>query len=172
MTGKVKPIVGILTGNGSLFEGVLKDLEKSFGPHDVLGDWIFFEHTTYYNEEMGEGLNRRFVSFENLIESWDAGKFKGWIKEIEEKYSIDGKRQVNLDPGYIDANKVVLITGKRGAHKIALPGGVWADMLLWYNKGWVPLPWAFPDFRDGKLFPVFMEMRGKFKKQTKVVVSA
>lgn len=160
-----KPIVGILLSRAELMDDVMRALEKKFGPHDVLGEWLDFIHTTYYEDEMGAGLKRAFVSFEKLVEPYNAGKFKEWIKKIEKKFSINGKRQVNLDPGYLDANKVVLITGKHGGHKIALKNGIWADMLLWYNKEWVALPWAFPDFRDGKLFPTFMKMRRRFKEQ-------
>ena len=52
-------------------------------------------------------------------------------------------------------------------NKIAIAPNVWADFLLWYNKGWVAHPWAFPDFRDGSYFETFNKMRKKFKAQVK-----
>ena len=165
MTEFVKPICGILTGNKDSLPEVLSSLENYFGKADIVGKWIPFDHTNYYEPEMGPNLSRCFVSFENLVEPFKSGEFKNHIKEIEENFSVNGKRMVNLDPGYLDANKVVLITGKHGGHKIALSLGIWADMLLWYNKGWVALPWAFPDFRDGRLFPVFTKIRIHFKEQ-------
>jgi len=160
----VKPIAGILTRRTELLKDVVGLLEERFGPSDIIGEWIPFDHTSYYAEEMGEGLVRAFVSFERLVFP-DGASFKRWAKEVEDRFSDGGRREVNIDPGYLDANKVVLISGKHGGHKIPLAEGVWADMLLWYNKGWVALPWAFPDFRDGKLFPLFARMRRRFKEQ-------
>lgn len=159
----VKPIVGVLTSDTGLMEEILMELARFFGPHDVIGQWVKFDYTNYYANEMGDGLNRTFVSFEKLLPPYRALELKSYAKEVESKFSVDNKRKVNVDPGYLDANKVVLITGKHGGHKIALGEGVWADFLLWYNKGWVALPWAFPDFRDGSHFDTFMKMRRKFK---------
>lgn len=165
----VKPIIGILTGQKELCDEVLTELSKRFGVVDIVGDWIPFDHTNYYADEMGENLFRCFVSFGENVESYEAVNFKSWSKEVEERFMKDERRAVNIDPGYLDANKVVLITGKHGGHKIALAKGVFADMLLWYNKGWAALPWAFPDFRDGRLFPLFTKMRTKYKSQTSIL---
>lgn len=159
----VTPIVGILTSNLKLLEEVLGYLANNFGAADIIGEWQRFDHTTYYENEMGEGLLRTFVSFEKLMPSHLAANFKAWTSSLENKYRQGEKRTVNIDAGFIDANKVVLMSGKGGGHKIAVAPGVWADMLLWYNKGWVPFPWAFPDFRDGRLFPLFLKMRRRFK---------
>lgn len=161
----VKPIVGIMTSKIDLLDGVLVDLKGRFGRPDIIGRWRIFDHTNYYEGEMGSGLKRCFVSFEDPVAPESSVDFKAWSAEAEGKYSVDGRRAVNLDAGYIDANKVVLMTGKHGGHKIAVAPGVWADFLLWYNKGWVALPWAFPDFRDGGYFPTFMKMRARFKEQ-------
>lgn len=168
----VKSIAGVLTNETELLGQALLDMEPIWGKADIIGEWLNFDHTTYYNEEMGEGLKRIFVSFENLVAPEKAGNFKLQASLIEDKFrkgGVDKRRRVNIDPGYLDANKVVLITGKHGGHKIALATNIWADFLLWYNKGWVALPWAFPDFRSGQLFPVFMKMRRRFKQQIKIL---
>lgn len=165
--GYVKPVVGILLSDKSLLGGVLDALEEKFGRADITGEWRSFDHTNYYEGEMGGNLVRCFVSFEKLVHPQSARKFKEWARGIEDRYRRCGARRVNLDPGYIDANKVVLITGKHGGHRIALAKGVWADPLLWYNKVWQPLPWTYPDFRDGGFFPLFTRMRDRFKRQTR-----
>lgn len=166
---KAKPIVGILTSKVELLDEIIKELSEYFGAADIIGEWIPFDHTNYYEDEMGKNLKRSFVSFERLIQPFCANNFKPHTAKIEDKFRKNGKRTINLDAGYLDANKVVLMTGKHGGHKIAISSCVWADMLLWYNKGWVAFPWAFPDFRDGKLFPLFTKMRTHFKKQTKII---
>lgn len=161
----VKPMAGILTGRTDLLDRVLGELLPRFGKAEIIGDWQAFDHTDYYADEMGDNLFRCFVSFAKLVSPHISAEFKAWTKEIEDRFGSDGRRLVNIDPGYLDANKVVLITGKHGGHKIALAPDVWADFLLWYNKGWVALPWAFPDFRDGSFFPLFAKMRRRFKQQ-------
>ncbi|HOO89076.1 MAG TPA: DUF4416 family protein [Synergistales bacterium] len=158
-----KPIVGILTSRTDLLRDFLGMLSDFFGREDIVGDWLAFDHTRYYEEEMGSGLLRTFVSFERHTAGEDAAQFKKWTRIVEDDFRRGGKRTVNLDAGTLDANKVVLVSGKHGGHKIALAPGVWADIMLWYNRGWVALPWAFPDFRDGKLFPLFTEMRKRYK---------
>jgi hypothetical protein len=163
MTDLIKPVVGILTSHVQRRGEILGELGKHFGPADIVGEWQPFTHTHYYEGEMGAGLSRCFVSFEALRPSHEARYYKKWGTEIEDRFKVDGKRGVNVDPGYLDANKVVLISAKHGGHKIAIAEDVYADMLLWYNKGWQAHPWAFPDFRDGSLFPIFQKMRRAYK---------
>ena len=162
-----KLIVGVLTSDRESLDIVLKQLSERFGKADMVSQWRSFTHTDYYADEMGSNLYRCFVSFEKLVMPSKAVEFKGWTSEIEDEHRMDGRRTVNLDPGYLDSNKVVLVTGKHGGHKIALAPGVWADLLLWYNKGWQALPWAFPDFRDGGWFDTFIGMRKIFKDRIK-----
>lgn len=105
------------------------------------------------------------ISFEKMFPGWDAPKFKEWTYAIEEYFAVEGRRTINCDPGYVDNLKVVLMSGKGGGHMLSVAPGIWADLLLWYNKGWVAVPWAFPDFRDGTYFNDFLEMRKIFKRE-------
>ena len=164
----VKPIVGILTSRTEGLSDVLEKLMPFFGTADIVGDWQAFSHTRYYEEEMGPRLSRCFVSFDKLVHPDGAATFKAFTMEVEHGLSWGGRRTVNIDPGYIDANKVVLISVKGGGHKICLREGIYADMLLWYNKGWEAFPWAFPDFRDGGLFEIFARMRKRYKEQARM----
>lgn len=163
----IKPIAGILTAQRELLPQVLAALAPGFGNADVIGEWRRFDHTDYYRDEMGSELFRCFVSFEGLRPPEDALGFKPLTNEIEARFSHDRKRIVNIDPGYIDTCKLVLISGKHGGHKVALGAGLYADPLLWYDKGWKALPWAFPDFRDEGYFSLFVKMRTLFKSQLK-----
>lgn len=161
----IKPIAGILTSRADLMEGIISNLAKHFGPADIIGDWHKFDHTRYYEKEMGTDLLRCFVSFSRLVPAGETTDFKRLAMEIETLFCKDNSRLVNIDPGYIDANKLVLVSGKHGGHKIAIAGSAFVDLLLWYDKGWKPMPWAFPDFRGGEYFQLFTKMRTKYKKQ-------
>jgi hypothetical protein len=158
-----KPIVAILTAEIELLREIVSSLEKHLGATDVRGSWHPFVHTDYYADEMGENLRRCIVSFERPISADELPQLKAWTREIEDKYRVEGRRKVNIDPGYVDLHKVVLGSGKGGGHMILVGRGVSADILLYYNKGWQPLPWAYPDFRDGTYFEELELIRRKFK---------
>lgn len=160
----VKYIVGVLTNEVALREAVIIKLTKYFGEPDLVSGWYPFNFTSFYASEMGENIKRSFISFEKLLPPEQLPDSKVWCAEVEEEFKIDGKRLVNLDPGYVDYFKVVLASGKFGGHKIAMKRGCWADFIMMYNKGkWEPLPWCFPDFAAGTYDLDLLEIRRLFK---------
>jgi len=160
-----KPIVAVLTGDKELLSDVIALLEKHFGSCDYKGSWHSFTQSDYYEEEMGKDLKRCIISFENLKPAYTADEFKGWAEEVEKQFTSDEKRRVNIDPGYVDNLKTVLVSGKCGGHKICSSPGVFVDYILWYNKGWQPFPWSFPDFKDGTYDEDLVNIRRIFKEQ-------
>lgn len=160
-----KPFVAILSSKLEWREKILSSLSKVLGKVDFVGPWRSFEHTNYYTPEMGEGLSRCLVSFEKNISMEEVSKLKALTKKVEDQCRVDNKRQVNLDPGYLDLHKVVLVSGKGGGHMLMLTNEVYVDFLLWYQKGWQPLPWTYPDFRAGTYHEELSEIRKIFKGQ-------
>ena len=65
---------------------------------------------------MGWPIFREFVSFHNLINPKELAKIKIETNKIENELA-ENKRKVNLDPGYMDTNKVVLASAKFNAQK-------------------------------------------------------
>ena len=125
-----------------------------------------FEQTDYYSTEMGEGLKRCFLSIKGLQSLELSSEWKSETKKIEQKLSNRGKRRINLDPGYLDLSRVVLLSGKEGSHKIYLRNGVWADLVLLKDKGgYRNFPWTFPDIRTGRYDGFFLQLRAEFKKE-------
>jgi hypothetical protein len=118
---------------------------------------------------MGAGLKRCILSFEKLVPAHEATQFKGWTAGAEGRFVVDGKRRVNIDPGYVDALKMVLVSGKCGGHKVCTAPDVFIDYLLWYNKGWQSFPWTFPDFRAGTYDDELMKIRKRFKEQVTLI---
>lgn len=163
-TAPVKYIVGILAGDEGLKDEIVRSLSEPFGKADYVSKWYSFGQTNFYAAEMGHELKRCFVSFEKLLEPELLGDSKLWCANIEDKFRVDGKRRVNLDPGYVDYHKVVLASGKYGGHKIAIGNGCWADFIMMYSKGkWLPMPWCFPDFAQGTYNDDLLEIRRIFK---------
>ena len=129
-----------------------------------------FDQTKYYSKEMGEGLKRCFLSIKGLQSLELTANWKLITAEIEQQLSKKGKRRINLDPGYLDLSRVVLLSGKEGSHKIYLRKGVWADLVLLKNKGgYRSFPWTFPDISTGRYDDFFLQLRSEYKKEKSLV---
>lgn len=162
---KVKYFAAILTSDTSLLPDVLSKLKDRFGEIDHKSDWVPFTFTDFYEEEMGKDLKRCIVSFEKILPSQSLPKAKKWTQEVENDFKTGENRKVNIDAGYIDYCKLVLVSGKFGGHKIALTDECFADMIMDFQKGsWRPFSWCFPDFASGIYNKTLIHIRDIFKK--------
>ena len=155
----------VLQEGASWNADLLQMLESAFGRIRHLGKLFPFNRTNYYEPEMGTNLFRGVLSFETLVapETISAEKQKSNALEIE--FSESKKRKVNIDVGYMDLDKVVLPSFKRGPFKLYAGEGVWLDMLLTYAKGnFKPTAWAFEDFKQDFYTHDLILIREKFKK--------
>ncbi len=147
--GPARLVVGIFLKDKSMADKVIEDLVAAFGPVDMMSQWFSFEHTGYYEKEMGGPLYRRLFSFSSLIPIDSLPDIKLATNRIEEQYSQDGCRVVNIDPGYLVPERFVLATGKNFIHRIYLAKGIYADLTLMYIKdGYNTLPWTYPDYAE------------------------
>ncbi|MEC8685731.1 MAG: DUF4416 family protein, partial [SAR324 cluster bacterium] len=77
---------------------------------------------------------------------------------------------LNLDPGYLDLHKVVLLSGKEGPQKIYLGGGIWSDLnLIRKARRFEALPWTFPDLRENRYHSFFERVRENLKLDLKSI---
>lgn len=165
----VKYFVGALFSSETLLEKSVKLLTRHFGVIDQKSQSFVFENTDYYNAEMGVPIFRKFYSFTELKTPDYLAQAKLITNRIEDSLTVDARRKVNLDVGYMDYDKVVLASAKYGINKIYLSSGIYADMVLHYEKGnYSPYPWAFADFKYSQYYPFFLEMRIKYKRQLKI----
>jgi hypothetical protein len=90
---------------------------------------------------------------------------KLWSDELEGKGTVGGQRKVNIDPGYICLEQVMLATGKNYIHRIYLDRGVFANLTLIYEKGsFKAIPWTFPDYSEDKTIEMFNKLRNNLIK--------
>lgn len=164
----VKLFTGILYTDNALLEKALDSLAKKFGKIDYKSPEFEFTVSDYYKDEMGWPIFRKFVSFFNLINPKELAQIKIETNQLEEELAVAGKRRVNLDPGYMDYNKMVLASAKFNAQKIYLDRGIYADPTLWYEKGkFEPYPYSFPDFKANLYEKTFLHIRALFKGQAR-----
>ena len=147
----VQLIAFVLQKGGEWNPSVLDLLERSWGKIRYKGKLFAFDKTDYYEPEMGADLYRGVVSFEKCIPPETIAQEKARSNELELTSAAgasDDARPVNIDIGYMDLDKVVLPSYKRGPFKLYAGEGVWLDMLLTYAKGlFHPTQWAFEDFK-------------------------
>ncbi|MFH1762376.1 MAG: DUF4416 family protein [bacterium] len=161
---KVKLFCGLLWKKPAVFDLTLKLLGNKYGEQDCISQVYRFDVTNYYESELGEQINRSFVSFNRLINPQDLPGIKLETNGIEEEYTVNGKREINIDPGYMDYDKMVLASAKQGPYKLYLDQGIWGDLTLHYEKGkFIALPWAFADFKDGRYEKYFLGVRQRYK---------
>ncbi|MFH1996070.1 MAG: DUF4416 family protein [Candidatus Omnitrophota bacterium] len=139
-----------------------------FGELDFIGDLLAFDKTTYYNSEMGEGLKRQFISFRPLIEQDRAHLIKLTTNKIERQLSGNKKRAVNIDPGYLELSKFILLTTKDYSHRVYLGRGIFSELTLLYrDKKFCPLEWTYPDYRSKEYVEALGRVRNIYKLQLK-----
>ena len=167
---KVRLFSSLFSTEKDLIDKTIEELIELFGSPEVITPWLMFERTRYYEKEMGWPLYRRFITFKELIPPEELVDKKLITNKIEAKYSSEGKRRINIDPGYICLERLVLATGKNYTHRIYLSHGIYADLTLVFNKGtFKPLEWSYPDYSDNESIDFFNNEREKYKNQLRIV---
>lgn len=172
---KPKPvnlIIGVLTNIPELLRETEKTLETFFGTIDLKSDILPFHFTDYYQEEMGEGIQRRFYSFEKLISPDEIAAIKVQTNTLEEAVATSEKhavkRPVNIDPGYLNESRLILASTKDFSHRIYLRDGIYAEVTLNYRRGrYESFPWTFPDYKSSEYQKFFLQARALYVKKLK-----
>ncbi len=165
---KVKLVISLLTNEEDYITSSTKELEKNFGEIEEISEKFIFNHTTYYEPEMGKGLFRKFVVIKPLKDREHIADVKIITNSIEDKFSVDGKRKINIDPGYISLENFILFTTKNYTHRIYLEKGIFADLtLIFQNKNFQPLQWTYPDYSEEIIRNYFKKVRDRYKEQLK-----
>ena len=166
----VKMILSIFSAEDQLVQKVIGELEARQGPVEWVSPGLFFDRTRYYEREMGWPLHRRFISIKGLIRPEDIVDIKLLTNSIEMKYLKDGKRKINIDPGYISLERLILATGKNYTHRIYLSKGIFADLTLIFHKGsFRPLEWTYRDYSDSSAIGYFNAIREEYKNQIRKI---
>lgn len=151
----VKLICGLIAGDEALFAEAETALAEAFGAIDLRSEVVDFDLTDYYAQQMGQGLLRRFVTFEPLSDPGCLAAAKHRTNAIEAEIAArhaDGPpRPANLDVGYLTPARLILASMKDFAHRVYVGQGVYAEVTIQFRDGeWRPLEWTFPDYASGR----------------------
>jgi hypothetical protein len=158
---QAKLICGVIFPNKELHDKAIKSLTEIYGEIDKESpEYSFTEFTDYYAPEMGSGLKRKFLVFKKLIEMEQLPDIKLKTIEIEKQMSKQGKRTVNLDPGYLTENQFVLASIKTSPNKIYLAKGVSAQLILQISQNkCLENVRTFPDLKQEVIKNFILEAR-------------
>lgn len=165
----VKLIIGFIFKEGDAFNKTKIILEKRFGKIDFESKILPFEHTAYYEKELGKPLKRKFISFKRLILPLCLPRIKIITHKLENRLSDEkGRRTINIDPGYLNHSKLLLASTKDYKHRIYLNKGIYAEVTLFYEaKAFRPWEWTYSDYKTAEYIAIFNLIRGIYTKQIK-----
>lgn len=156
----VRLVVGFIFRDESVFLKARALLKSRFGGIDFESPALPFTHTRYYEKEFGADLLRRFISFRKPVDPADIVKIKVFTNKIESRLAQGGARRINIDPGYLDAAKLVLASTKDYRHRIYLNKGIYAEITLFYQAGsFRAWEWTYPDYATEGYIGIFNQLR-------------
>src|SRR4030042_2642480 len=160
----VKLFMSLIVMEDDILHQGVKDLRSALGEAYRISERLPFDLTDYYTPEMGKPLFRHFITFERLIPIPILPDIKQATNRLEEKYAVlDGKRRINIDPGYMCLEHVILATTKGYTHRPYLRDGIYAALTLIYrSKSFQPLEWTYPDYRQKGAIMLFNQFRKEY----------
>ncbi len=161
-------IAGIIYSPEMSLEAITSNLKHLFGDIILQAGPVPFTWTDYYEREMGPGLKRCFMAFDSLVAQDALPHIKLKAMDLEEKWTEQGARKVNIDPGILTAERLVLATTKNFTHRIYLGKGIFGDLTLVYQKGSFSfLDWTYPDYKSEIALSFLSQARRMYLKKIK-----
>ena len=160
-------IVSIIYSSMDALADGLKALERRFGRVQFETVEIACSDSVTYAEEMGDRLQRRLFSFERLFSRDALPEIKNACHKIEPQFAdAVGDfifRTVNLDPGILTPDNLLMASHREYNHRVYLRDGVFAQVeLIWSQGQYMRLPWTNADFCDGEAVEFFHRIRETF----------
>jgi uncharacterized protein DUF4416 len=169
----VQLFVGVLVSDAKSISEIETRLAAAYGPIDYRSPIIPFTFTSYYAKEMGQSIDRLFLSFERLIEPDQLPEIKRQTNGIEQEIAQLQKvvkRPVNLDPGYLEQAKVILASTKNFYHRIYLGEGIFGEVTMHFkNNAYEFFPWTYPDYQSKAYQEFFLKLREIYRSKLRTM---
>jgi len=146
---------------------LLERLMEAWGDLEFISAPIPFSYTTYYHDEMGQPLVRRYLTFLRRVPQEALPVLKETSGAVEARFvRPGGGRTANIDPGLLLPDRLVLATTKAAPHRPYLGQGVYADLtLLFQRKSYRVLPWTYPDYGEPSTLRMLNRLRTRHRTQ-------
>lgn len=164
VVGKPQPaylFTAVLFSKGVDPNSFLGLLSSKIGEFLISSRVMDFVWSDYYEKEMGKDLKRIFVVYKDFVQRDKIVAVKRLTDEMEKLYVKNGKRTVNIDPGLVCMENLILATNKSFFQRIYLNDGVYAEVTLFYrNNTYNPVEyWTYPEYRSTPVLEFFNGIR-------------
>ena len=163
---KANLTISVMFRDDALLAEIKGILEKKYGETDAVSKvYDFSSISPYYDPEMGCDIKKTVFSFKEPVPRDLLKDVKLFCVELEKKYSENGSRLVNLDPGLVTLENFILATGKNYSHRIYLGSGVFAEVTLMFGKknAVKELPWSYRDYLYEPARSFLLEVRELYR---------
>jgi hypothetical protein len=162
----VKPIAGILAASTSLLAAARESLGGQHGSVELASEPVEWKVSSYYCREMGDEIWRQYVALADLIRPVELVEWKLATNAMERRWRTDRGRSVNLDPGYVALDKLVLASTKDAAHRVYLGRGIYAEATLRFSRGgFSSWPYSYQDYASPAAIGFFNRVRERYRVQ-------
>jgi len=96
-----------------IFDIAVSELSNLFGNLIEQSEVYNFNFTKFYEKEFGKDLKKTIVVFDKNVDNGTLVNINEFIEKMEIFYSLNGKRRINIDPGYFNKKEVVLASNKK-----------------------------------------------------------
>ena len=167
---RVALICALTTNGDSVFREAVNILQSRFGSILDQSEPYALEERGYYASEMGSGLKKQLLCFAQPVAPDTLYTHKmssiGIERALAEMRDGARCRRVNIDPGLLSIESLVLSTTKRVGHRISIGKGIWAETTLLYQKGaYRPLPWTYLDYQRDDIQRFLLRVRQSLQVQ-------
>lgn len=165
-----KYFVALLSSSEQYLNGIESSLTNALGAIDSRSQTLSWTVSRFYEKEMGSTLLRRFISFEPLQSPERLAELKLTTQQLEEQQrSLEmppSGRRVNIDPGYLEAGKVVLASTKNASQRIYLRSGIYGEAtLLYYGGGFHACSYTYADYLWPETLAFLTSLRSIYLRQ-------
>lgn len=156
--------VSILFNNTEHQDLIEKFLISEFGPILNQSEIKYFDFTKYYDKEMGPNIQRYYLSFNFLVHPSNYYLYKLKMISFENKHRIKNQRQFNLDVGFVELDKFILLSTKPATYRIYLSDGIYAQSTYFYKDNTYQFwPWTYADYQTRLAIDFFNNVRNNRK---------
>ena len=157
--------ISLLFSQRDMFATVRQFLIDLFGDVLLESDEYAWSHTTYYDHELGTPVRRKIIFFNAPFDPLSLPDAKLATNALESSFAENGRRRVNIDPGYIMRSRVVLASAKDYSHRMYLGKGIFGEVALFFKGNqFNPLPYTYLDYREPQSLALFHQARKMLKR--------
>lgn len=163
-------LCAVMARGADAVDAAVADLAARFGAVQARSPTWAFDMSGYYEAEMGPGLAKGLVWLGDPIDPERlAGRKRQTLAFERERAVGELQRTVNVDPGLLSEESLVLATTKASGHRVAIAAGLWAEVTLRFERGeYRPLPWTYPDYRGAEVGRFLLGVRRRLRELRRV----